>query len=99
MVRRWAAHLRMLDRDVQQAIEEGELAKAVGGTTRRSESIVHSLNTIGASLIVSGRVEEGCEQLERSRALAEEMRLGFVDRECLRQPGVGVRRGLSLRPC
>jgi DNA-binding CsgD family transcriptional regulator/tetratricopeptide (TPR) repeat protein len=73
-VRRWAAHLRMLDRDVEQAIQEGERAKAVAERLGDRESIVHCLNTIGSSLIVAGRVEEGCEQLERSRALAEEMR-------------------------
>lgn len=74
VVRRWAAHLRMLDRDVEQAIQEGELAKAAAGQLDDKESIVHALNTIGSSLIISGRVEEGCEQLERSRALAEEIR-------------------------
>lgn len=74
VVRRWAAHLRMLDRDVEQAIREGELAKAAAERRGDQESIVHCLNTIGSSLIVSGRVEAGCEQLERSRALAEQMR-------------------------
>ncbi|HEY0681297.1 MAG TPA: AAA family ATPase [Steroidobacter sp.] len=73
-VRRWAAHLRMLDRDVEQAIQEGERAKAVAERLGDRESIVHCLNTIGSSLILAGRVEQGCEQLERSRALAEEMR-------------------------
>lgn len=74
VVRRWAAHLRMLDRDVDQAIEEGELAKAAAEASGDQESVVHCLNTIGSSLIVSGRVEEGCESLERSRALAEQLR-------------------------
>ena len=54
----------------QQAIHEGELAKAAAEQLGDRESIVHCLNTIGSSLIVSGRVDEGCEQLERSRALA-----------------------------
>jgi DNA-binding CsgD family transcriptional regulator len=74
VVRRWAAHLRMLDRDVEEAIREGELAKAAAEQLGDTESIIHSLNTIGSSLIVSGRVEAGCERLERSRALAEENR-------------------------
>lgn len=74
VVRRWAAHLRMLDRDVGQAIQEGELALVAAERRGDQESIVHCLNTIGSSLIVSGRVEEGCERLERSRALAEQMR-------------------------
>lgn len=74
VVRRWAAHLRMLDRDVEQAIQEGELAKAAAEQLGDRESIVHCLNTIGSSLIVSGRVEEGCEQIERSRAMGEQMR-------------------------
>lgn len=74
VVRRWAAHLRMLDRDVDQAIEEGELAHAAAEQLGDKESIIHSLNTIGSSLILSGRIEEGCAQLERSRTLAEELR-------------------------
>jgi DNA-binding CsgD family transcriptional regulator/tetratricopeptide (TPR) repeat protein len=74
VVRRWAAHLRMLDRDVEQAINEGELAKTAAEQLDDKESVIHSLNTIGSSLIVSGRVEEGRAQLERSRALAEEIR-------------------------
>ena len=73
-VRRWAAHLRMLDRDVEEAIWEGEQAKTVAVQLGDRESVVHSLNTIGSSLILFGRVEEGCEQLERSRALAEELK-------------------------
>lgn len=73
VVRRWAAHLRMLDRDVDQAIQEGELARAAAEQLADRESIVHCLNTIGSSLILAGRVGEGCEQLERSRALAEQL--------------------------
>lgn len=74
VVRRWAAHLRMLDRDVAQAIHEGGLAKAAAQQLGDRESIVHCLNTIGSSLIIAGQVDEGCAQLERSRALAEEIR-------------------------
>ncbi|WP_116809209.1 ATP-binding protein [Steroidobacter cummioxidans] len=74
VVRRWAAHLRMLDRDVEAAIKQGEQAKAVAQRLGDRESVVHCLNTIGSSLIVAGHVEEGCAQLERSRALAQEIR-------------------------
>lgn len=74
VVRRWAAHLRMLDRDVAHAIHEGERAKAVAEQLGDRESIVHCLNTIGSSLIIAGQVDEGCAQLERSRALAQEIR-------------------------
>lgn len=72
VVRRWAAHLRMLDRDVDEAIEAGEMAKAAAEQLGDHESVIHCLNTIGSSLIVSGRVEDGRERLEQSRALAEE---------------------------
>jgi DNA-binding CsgD family transcriptional regulator/tetratricopeptide (TPR) repeat protein len=71
VVRRWAAHLLMLDRDVEEAVKQGEQAKAVAEVLGDRESVVHSLNTIGSSLIIAGRVEEGCGHLERSRALAE----------------------------
>lgn len=74
VVRRWAAHLRMLDRDVEQAIRKGELAQAAAERLGDRESVVHCLNTIGSSLILAGRVDEGCAQLERSRGLAEEIR-------------------------
>jgi DNA-binding CsgD family transcriptional regulator/tetratricopeptide (TPR) repeat protein len=74
VVRRWAAHLRMLDRDVTQAIHEGELAMATAEQLGDRESIVHCLNTVGSSLIIAGQVDEGCARLERSRALAEEIR-------------------------
>ncbi len=97
VVRRWGAHLRMLDRDVTQAIHEGELAKATAEQRGDRESIVHCLNTIGSSLIIAGQVDEGCAQLERSRALAEEIRSDSWVAQCLRQSGLGVRRGVSIR--
>jgi DNA-binding CsgD family transcriptional regulator len=74
VVRRWGAHLRMLDRDVAHAIHEGELAKTIAEQRGDQESIVHCLNTIGSSLIIAGQVDEGCVQLEHSRALAAEIR-------------------------
>lgn len=75
VTKRWAAHLRMLDRDVDEAIQEGSIALAVAEQHGDRESIIHCRNTIGTSLIIAGRIEEGREQLEQSRALAEQARL------------------------
>jgi DNA-binding CsgD family transcriptional regulator/tetratricopeptide (TPR) repeat protein len=75
--RRWAAYLRMLDRDVDEAIREGRLAMSIAERLADEESIVHCLNTIGSSMIVAGRVEEGREHLERSRAMAERLQSDF----------------------
>lgn len=72
-VRRWAGHLRMLDRDVDKAIEAGNIAMAIAEKRGDRESVVHCLNTVGSSMIVAGRVEEGREHLEKSRTLAERM--------------------------
>lgn len=72
--RRWAAHLRLLDRDVDEAIEQGEMALRVAEQLGDQESIVHCLNTIGCAMIIDGRVEQGRAHLEQSRALAEQMR-------------------------
>ncbi len=72
-VRRWAGHLRMLDRDVDEAIEAGNIAMAIAEKRGDRESVVHCLNTVGSSMIIAGRVEEGRERLEKSRMLAERM--------------------------
>jgi DNA-binding CsgD family transcriptional regulator/tetratricopeptide (TPR) repeat protein len=72
-VHRWAAHLRMLDRDIDEAIKQGELAMRVAEQLGDREAIVHCLNTIGTSMILNGRVEQGRAQLEQSRALAEQL--------------------------
>ncbi len=71
--RRWAAHLRMLDRDVEDAIREGFIAMGVAERLADQESVVHCLNTIGSSMVVAGRVAEGREFLEKSLALARRM--------------------------
>lgn len=71
--RRWAAYLRMLDRDVEDAIREGGIALAIAERLADQESVVHCLNTIGSSMIVAGRIEEGRQHLERSRELAERL--------------------------
>jgi len=73
-VRRWAAHLRMLDRDVEDAIKQGEMALKVAERNRDQEAVVHCLSTIGAAMILDGRVEQGRAHLEQSRALAEQLR-------------------------
>ena len=75
--RRWAAYLRMLDRDVEDAIREGSIAMAVAERLADQESVVHCLNTIGSSMIVAGRLEEGRQHLERSRELAERLQSDF----------------------
>ena len=74
VARRYSANLRMLDRDVDDAIHEGRLAMQLAERLGDKESAAHCLNTIGSSLIVSGRIEEGRRELERSRELGEEMR-------------------------
>jgi hypothetical protein len=73
-VRRWSAHLRMLDRDVEEAIKQGEMAMRVAEQQGDQEAIVHCLNTIGSSMIIKGCVEQGRAHLEQSRALAEQLR-------------------------
>lgn len=75
--RRWAAYLRMLDRDVEGAIREGRIAMAIAERLADQESVVHCLNTIGSSMIVAGRVEEGRQHLERSRELAQRLQSDF----------------------
>lgn len=72
-VRRWAAHLRLLDRDVEEAIQQGEMAGRGAEQNGDQEAIVHCLNTIGTAMILEGRVDQGRAQLEQSRALAEQM--------------------------
>jgi DNA-binding CsgD family transcriptional regulator/tetratricopeptide (TPR) repeat protein len=73
-VRRWAAHLRMLDRDVDEAIREGTLAMEGAEALSDRDAQLHCLNTIGSAMIVGDRVTEGREYLEKSLALAEKMR-------------------------
>jgi DNA-binding CsgD family transcriptional regulator/tetratricopeptide (TPR) repeat protein len=76
-VRRWAAHLRMLDRDVDEAIRQGEMARTGAEQNGDQEAIVHCLNTIGSSMILNGRVDHGVASLEQSRVLAEQQHWDF----------------------
>lgn len=71
--RRWAAHVRMLDRDTEDAIREGGIAMAIASRLGDREAVVHCLGTIGAAMIVAGRVEEGRQRLEQSLAMAERL--------------------------
>jgi DNA-binding CsgD family transcriptional regulator/tetratricopeptide (TPR) repeat protein len=73
IVRRWSAYLRMLDRDVVEAIREGSIAMAAALRLGDQASVVHCLNTIGSAMIVSDRIEEGVDHLERSYALSREL--------------------------
>jgi DNA-binding CsgD family transcriptional regulator/tetratricopeptide (TPR) repeat protein len=75
--RRWAAYLRMLDRDVEDAIRDGTVALIIAERLADQPSVVHCLNTIGSSMIVAGRIEEGRHYLERSRAMAERLQSDF----------------------
>jgi DNA-binding CsgD family transcriptional regulator len=72
-VRRWAAHLRLLDRDIQDAIKQGEMALRLAEDHGDQEAIVHCLNTVGTSMILDGRVDRGRARLEQSRRLAEQL--------------------------
>ena len=77
VTRRWAAYIRMLDRDLEEAIREGYTGLSLAERLGDRESAVHCLNTIGSSMIVKGDVDAGCEHLEKSRVLAERMGSDF----------------------
>jgi DNA-binding CsgD family transcriptional regulator len=87
--RRWGAYLRMLDRDVDAAVREGTRALEIAERLRDEEAAVHCLNTIGASMIVGGRVEEGRRHLEASRERAERLQSDFWVSNALGNLGTG----------
>jgi DNA-binding CsgD family transcriptional regulator/tetratricopeptide (TPR) repeat protein len=68
---RMHAYLRMLSRDIDEAVAWGERAVALGERLPPGEVQVAALNTLGTALCFSdyGR---GCALLERSRAMAQE---------------------------
>lgn len=67
------SYLRMLDRDNERAIELGREAIAMGGSDERARpSVVQAWNSVGAARILSGDVDGGRADLERSLALALE---------------------------
>lgn len=70
---RWAAYLRMLDRDLDSAVREGRIAMVSAERLGDPEASIHCLNTIGSSLILQEQVDEGLRHLEESRALAERL--------------------------
>jgi DNA-binding CsgD family transcriptional regulator/tetratricopeptide (TPR) repeat protein len=72
-VRRWTAHLRMLDRDADEAIRHGEIAIATAERLGDRESVIHCLNTVGSAMILAGRTDEGTQRLEASLGLAEQL--------------------------
>jgi DNA-binding CsgD family transcriptional regulator len=65
------AYLRMLERDVRIAIDEGGKALALARRIGDVDSEIMLLNTIGAAMLVDDDAA-GIEVLERSRALAQE---------------------------
>lgn len=75
--RRWAAYLRMLDRDVEDAIREGGIALGIAERLEDQESVVHCLNTIGSSMIVAGQIDAGRQHLDKSRAMALRLQSDF----------------------
>jgi DNA-binding CsgD family transcriptional regulator/tetratricopeptide (TPR) repeat protein len=88
--RRWSAYMRMLDRDCDDAISEAGLAMAVAERLGDAEATVQCLNIIGASLIVSDRIDEGIRHLERSKALAEQRGLHLWVVNALSNLGSGL---------
>jgi DNA-binding CsgD family transcriptional regulator len=69
LVYRFHAYLRMLERDVDIAVADGEKALALARRFKDVEAEVHVLNTIGSALLV-GDDTRGIEYLEASEALA-----------------------------
>lgn len=66
------AHLRMLNRDIDEAFRWGERAIAVAENFGDLETVIGAENTVGAALMVAGEIEIGRARLERSRRLAVE---------------------------
>jgi hypothetical protein len=90
-----AAWLRMLGRDYEEAIA---LALPVLAEAERSGDAAEtaaSLKTIGASLLFSGKVDEGIAHLERGLAVGER---GSPGGPGVRQPGVRLHRRPAAGP-
>lgn len=88
--RRWSASIRMLDRDCDDAIAEATAAMATAEHFGVDEATVHCLNVIGSSMIVSDRIHEGIQHLERSHALAERGRFEMWRLNALSSLGSGL---------
>jgi hypothetical protein len=67
----------MLDRDLEEAIREGQTALTLARRLEDMQAVVHCLNTIGTSEVLLGRIEEGGRHLDESRAIAERLRSDF----------------------
>jgi DNA-binding CsgD family transcriptional regulator len=66
------ATLRMLNRDIQEAIAWGERALALAERFEQFELRVRAMNTVGAARLVAGDETGGRTDLERSRDLARQ---------------------------
>ena len=76
LVYRYHAYLRMLERDVLEAISEGEKAIALAERFGDLESVIHATNTIGSSMLVNDD-ERGIAFLQRSLELATGRNLDY----------------------
>lgn len=66
------AHLRMLNRDMDEAVEQGTQAIELAEMTGATEALTYAHNTVGSALILS-REAEGRSLLERSLEMALEL--------------------------
>jgi len=98
VTRRWYAHLRMLDRDLDDAIREGGIAMGIAERLGDQLSVVHCLNAIGASLVPAGYIEQGRYYLERSRELAEKLGLDEWVSSALGNLGSSLGEAFCLEP-
>lgn len=71
-VYRTQALLRMLNRDIAEAVAWGERAIAISERFGDRPGLVGGLNTVGSALVVGGDLERGRGLLERSLRLAQE---------------------------
>jgi DNA-binding CsgD family transcriptional regulator/tetratricopeptide (TPR) repeat protein len=96
LVQRYAAGLRMLDRDCDAAIALATPALAEAERTSDGAATVENLSTIGAAMLACGRIEEGISHLERSLALAQHMHRDRAVAQALANLGSGCGEALRL---
>lgn len=63
---RFQSYLRMLDRDLDEAVAWGERAIEAAERFGDVDSLLHAYNSVGSSYLVGGQVERGRELLERA---------------------------------
>ena len=68
---RLQAHIRMLNRDTEEAVRWGERALAVAERFDDREVIIGAENAVGSALLVAGEIDAGRARLERSLSLAQ----------------------------